>query len=166
MNDHSPEDEERTSRVAAGLAAAGIDAGIVTLPDSAATAALAAEALGVEVGAIANSLLFIADDAPLLVMTSGAHRVDTAALARRIGVHRIRRASADQVLEATGQRVGGVSPTGHPAPVRTIVDESLAGYDQLWAAGGTTHAVFPLTFDELVRLTGGAVYSVEGEATS
>lgn len=162
MNDHSPEDEERTSRVAAGLAAAGIEAQIVTLPESAATAALAAEALGVEVGAIANSLVFIADDEPLLVMTSGAHRVDTAALARRIGVQRIRRASADQVLEATGQRVGGVSPTGHPATLRTIIDESLSRYDQLWAAGGTAHTVFPLTFDDLVRLTGGAVHSVEG----
>lgn len=166
MNDHSPEDEERTRRVAAGLAEAGIEGQIVTLPDSAATAALAAEALGVEVGAIANSLVFVADDEPLLVMTSGAHRVDTAALARRIGVQRIRRASADQVLEATGQRVGGVSPTGHPAVLRTIIDESLSRYDELWAAGGTAHAVFPLTFDELVRLTGGAVHSVEADTDS
>ncbi len=164
MNVDAIDDEERTRLVSAGLTAAGIESRIVTLPDSAATAALAAEALGVTVGAIANSLVFLADDEPLLVMTSGAHRVDTAALADRIGVRRIRRASAEQVLAATGQRVGGVSPTGHPAPLRTIVDESLADFDQLWAAGGTPHAVFPLTFAELVRLTRGTVCSVEPAA--
>jgi len=161
MNVDSHDDAERTRLVSDGLAAAGIESQIVMLPDSAATAALAAEALGVAVGAIANSLVFLADDEPLLVMTSGAHRVDTAALAARIGVRRIRRATPEQVLEATGQRVGGVSPTGHPAPLRTIVDESLATFDQLWAAGGTPHAVFPLTFIELVRLTGATVCSVE-----
>ncbi|WP_040166129.1 YbaK/EbsC family protein [Microbacterium gorillae] len=152
---------ERSRLVAAALERADIPGRIVTLPDSAATAPLAAAALGVEVGAIANSLIFWADDAPLLVMTSGAHRVDTAALAERIGAGKLKRATPDQVLAATGQRIGGVAPTGHPAPVRTVVDAALAEFPELWAAGGTPHTVFPLTFDELVRLTGGTVADVD-----
>jgi len=151
----------RSRLVHEALRAAGIAGDIVVLPDAAHTAVAAAEALGVEVGAIANSLVFECDGAPLLVMTSGAHRVDTAALAERLGRGRITRASADAVREATGQVIGGVAPTGHPAPLETIVDEALAAYPQLWAAGGTPHTVFPLTFDELVALTGGRVAKVD-----
>ncbi|MFT4134946.1 YbaK/EbsC family protein [Microbacterium sp.] len=151
----------RSRLVHDALRAAGIPGDIVVLPDAASTAQLAAAALGVEVGAIANSLVFWCDEAPLLVMTSGAHRVDTAALAARLGRGRIRRATPDQVREATGQAIGGVAPTGHPAPIQTVVDEALAGYPRLWAAGGTPHTVFPLTFDELVRLTGGTVAAVD-----
>lgn len=150
----------RSRVVADALVTAGISGEIVVLPDAASTAPLAAAALGVEVGAIANSLVFVSDGEPLLVMTSGAHRVDTAALAARLGVGRIARAPVDEVREATGQAIGGVAPTGHPAPLTTIVDEALAAYPRLWAAGGTPHTVFPLTFDELVQLTGGAVMGV------
>ena len=150
----------RSRLVHDALRAAGIPGDIVVLPDAASTAALAAAALGVEVGAIANSLVFQCDGAPLLVMTSGAHRVDTAALAARLGRGRMSRATPDQVREATGQAIGGVAPTGHPAPLETLVDEDLARYPQIWAAGGTPHTVFPMTFDELVRLTGGRVVSV------
>lgn len=139
---------------------AGVAGEIVVLPDAASTAALAAAALGVEVGAIANSLVFWSDGEPLLVMTSGAHRVDTARLAERLGRGEIRRASVDQVRTATGQAIGGVAPTGHPAPLTTVVDEDLARYARIWAAGGTPHTVFPLTFDQLVRLTGGTVLAV------
>lgn len=151
----------RSRLVHDALRAAGITGEIVVLPDAASTAALAAAALGIEVGAIANSLVFWSDDAPLLVMTSGAHRVETAALAARTGRGRIRRASAEQVREATGQAIGGVAPTGHPAPLPTLIDEDLAGYPQIWAAGGTPHTVFPMTFDELVALTGGQVVKVD-----
>ena len=150
----------RSRLVADRLAEAGIDTTITTLPEGAHTAAAAAEALGVEVGAIANSLVFWSDGAPLLVMTSGAHRVDTSALAERLGRTEIRRASPEQVREATGQVIGGVAPTGHPSPLVTVVDEALASFPELWAAGGTPHTVFPLTFDELVRLTAGTVTSV------
>lgn len=143
------------------LRAAGIPGDIVVLPDAASTAPLAAAALGVEVGAIANSLVFWSDGEPLLVMTSGAHRVDTAALAERLGRGKIARATADQVRDATGQAIGGVAPTGHPAPLMTIVDEALAAFPQIWAAGGTPHTVFPLTFDELVHVTGGTVARVD-----
>ena len=125
------------------------------------TAATAAAQLGVEVGAIANSLVFMSDGEPLLVMTSGAHRVDTAALAERLGRTSIRRATPEQVREATGQVIGGVAPTGHPNALLTVVDEHLAEYPELWAAGGTPQTLFPLTFDDLVRLTGGTVLRVD-----
>lgn len=151
----------RSRLVHDALRTAGITGEIVVLPDAASTAVLAAAALGVEVGAIANSLVFWSDGEPLLVMTSGAHRVDTAALAARLERTRIQRATPEQVRAATGQAIGGVAPTGHPAPLITVVDEDLAGYPEIWAAGGTPHTVFPLTYDELVRLTGGTVAKVD-----
>ncbi|MFJ2776806.1 YbaK/EbsC family protein [Kitasatospora sp. NPDC087315] len=145
----------RSLTVAAALAAAGLTGEIRVLPDSARTAAEAAAALGCEVGAIAGSLVFQCDGAPLLVMTSGAHRVDTAYLADRLGTGPIERATAQQVRDATGQAIGGVAPTGHPARLRTVVDTALAGHDVLWAAAGHPHTVVPMTYDELLRLTGG-----------
>ena len=151
----------RSRLVRDALDAAGIEGEIVVLPDSAATAALAAAALGVEVGQIANSLVFWSDGEPLLVMTSGAHRVDTAALAERLGRRSIARATPEQVRQATGQAIGGVAPTGHPAPLPTVVDEALGGYEVIWAAAGTPHTVFPLTFGDLVRLTGGTIARVD-----
>ena len=161
MTDAAPALSPRSVLVRDALRAAGVPGEIVVLPDAASTAVLAADALGIEVGAIANSLVFWSDDEPLLVMTSGAHRVETAALAARLGRGRIARATPEQVREATGQAIGGVAPTGHPAPLLTVVDEDLAGYSEIWAAGGTPHTVFPLTFDELVRLTGGVVAKVD-----
>ncbi len=127
---------------------------VVVLPDTVHTAALAAEALGCPVGAIANSLLFDADGSPVLILTSGAHRVDTAKVAADLGVGTLRRATPDFVRTHTGQVIGGVSPLGHPAPVPTYVDPSLRGYDQIWAAAGHPAAVFSTTYDELVALTG------------
>lgn len=157
MSAHLP---ERSRLVHDALRAAGVLGDIVVLPDAAATAALAAEALGVPAGAIANSLVFWSDGEPLLVMTSGAHRVDTAALAARLGRASIVRATPEQVRAATGQVIGGVAPTGHPAPLVTIVDEDLEAYPEIWAAGGTPHTVFPLTFAQLVALTDGTVTTV------
>ncbi len=138
------------------LAAAGVPGRVRILPDAAPTAVAAAEQLGVEVGAIANSLVFAtAEDQPLLVLTSGAHRVDTAKVAALVGTARLSRATPEFVYAATGQRIGGVAPVGHPAPLPTLVDRDLAGYPQVWAAGGIPHAVFPTTFDELIALTRG-----------
>jgi prolyl-tRNA editing enzyme YbaK/EbsC (Cys-tRNA(Pro) deacylase) len=125
------------------------------LPTAAHTAVAAAEALGIEVGAIANSLIFAADDAPLLVLTSGAHRVDTAGLAASLGVTHLRRATPEFVREHTGQVIGGVAPVGHPRPLRTLVDTALAAYAEVWAAGGVPQAVFPSTYAELLRITAG-----------
>ena len=141
------------------LRAAGITGDVRWLDDSAPTAVAAAAALGVDVGAIANSLVFLLDGAPLLVMTSGSHRVDTGWLGEQLG-GTIKRADADTVKQATGQTIGGVAPIGHPAPLRTIVDAHLATYPQLWAAAGHAHTVFPLSFDELVRITNGDIRAV------
>ncbi|WP_020664985.1 YbaK/EbsC family protein [Amycolatopsis benzoatilytica] len=149
-----------TQNVQNALETAGAAGQARTLPQSTRTAAEAADALGCEVGAIANSLVFMADGQPLLVLTSGAHRVDVEALAARLGRERIRRAKPDEVRAATGQVIGGVSPVGHPAPVETVVDEALRRYPQLWAAAGTPNSVFPTSFDELVRITEGAVVRV------
>jgi prolyl-tRNA editing enzyme YbaK/EbsC (Cys-tRNA(Pro) deacylase) len=134
---------------------------VVILPDSVHTAALAAEALGCEVGAIANSLLFDADGSPVLILTSGAHRVDTATTAAAIGVDRLRRASPEFVREHTGQVIGGVSPIGHPAPVPTYLDSWLRRYDAVWAAAGHPAAVFCTTYDELLAMTGATEIEVE-----
>ena len=134
---------------------------IVVLPDSVHTAALAAEALGCEVGAIANSLLFDADGQPVLILTSGAHRVDTTRVAERIGVPALHRATPDFVREHTGQVIGGVSPIGHPAPVPTYVDPWLRKYDEVWAAAGHPAAVFSSSFDELVAMTGAVETEVD-----
>jgi prolyl-tRNA editing enzyme YbaK/EbsC (Cys-tRNA(Pro) deacylase) len=149
----------RVQDVLDALHAGGADptrvARLTVLPDAVTTAATAAAALGVEVGQIANSLVFDADGEPLLVLTSGAHRVDTAKVAALVGVGEVGRAAPEFVREATGQVIGGVAPVGHPVPLRTLVDRALAAYDEVWAAGGIAHAVFPTTFDELVALTGG-----------
>jgi prolyl-tRNA editing enzyme YbaK/EbsC (Cys-tRNA(Pro) deacylase) len=143
------------------LQSAGVPGRVQLLGDAATTAASAATQLGVEVGAIANSLVFVTEAGqPVLVMTSGAHRVDTAKAARALGVAELNRASADTVYAATGQRIGGVAPVGHPAPLPTLIDRDLAQFPQIWAAGGIAHAVFPMTFDELISLTGGAVTDV------
>jgi prolyl-tRNA editing enzyme YbaK/EbsC (Cys-tRNA(Pro) deacylase) len=141
--------------VAGELAALGVKGQVRELAEPAPTAATAAAQLGCEVGAIANSLLFSADGEPLLVLTSGAHRVDTAKVAAELGVEKVRRADPDFVYASTGQRIGGVAPVGHPKPVTTLVDVALQSYDVVWAAAGHVHTVFPTTFDELVRITSG-----------
>lgn len=142
-------------RVVAALRAGGVEAEVRRFDDPVPTAAAAAEALGCDVGAIANSLVFDADGFPLLVLASGAHRVDTGKVAALIGAQRVRRASPDFVLAATGQEVGGVAPVGHPAPLRTVVDTDLATFPVLWAGGGDHHTMFSATYADLLRVTGG-----------
>lgn len=137
------------------LAAAGATGAVRELDSSARTAALAAASLNVPVGAIANSLVFAADFAPLLVLTSGAHRVDTALLAKTLHVATINRADPDFVRQHTGQVIGGVAPVGHPQPLRTVVDVALAEFPHVWAAAGHPSAVFETSFDELLKITGG-----------
>ncbi|MEH1059375.1 YbaK/EbsC family protein [Micromonospora sp. CPCC 206171] len=134
---------------------AGAPSLVRLLPEAVHTAAAAAAALGVDAGAIANSLVFEADGEPLLVLTSGAHRVDTAELAARLGVTRLRRATPEFVREHTGQVIGGVAPVGHPRPLRTLVDIALQEYAEIWAAGGVPQAVFPSTYADLLRITAG-----------
>lgn len=134
---------------------------VVVLPESVHTAALAAEALGCEVGAIANSLVFDDHGSPLLVLTSGAHRVDTTATAARIGAGTLGRADAEFVRRHTGQVIGGVSPIGHTTPVPTWIDTWLQRHPVVWAAAGHPAAVFSTTYDELLALTGATPVDVE-----
>ena len=141
----------------------GVSGDVRELPEPAPTAATAAAQLGCEVGAIANSLIFNADGAPLLVLTSGAHRVDTGRVAALIGAAKVKRADPDFVRESTGQVIGGVAPVGHPAPLRTLVDQHLSAYDVVWAAAGHPHTVFPTSFGELVRITGGTPATVSAD---
>ncbi len=147
-------------RVRDALRAAGSAAEIVATGEPSPTAAAAAAQLDVEVGQIANSLVFDADGEPVLILTSGAHRVDTDHVARMIGAQSLQRATATFVRDATGQPIGGVAPLGHPRPVRTYIDVALERWPVVWAAGGHPHYVFATTFDELVRVTGAHVLSV------
>jgi prolyl-tRNA editing enzyme YbaK/EbsC (Cys-tRNA(Pro) deacylase) len=130
------------------------------LDDSARTAKEAADALGIEVGQIASSLVFLADGDPILVMASGGHRVDTEKLSAILDGATITKANADDVRRATGFAIGGVAPVGHPEPLRTIVDIALSRYDVVWAAGGHPHYVFPTNYDELLRITAGEAAEV------
>jgi len=147
-------------RVVAALQEAGVPADVRRFEEPVPTAAAAAEALGCDVGAIANSLVFDADGEPLLVLASGAHRVDTGKVAALVGAAKVRRAAPELVLAATGQEVGGVAPVGHPAPLRTVVDVDLAGYPVVWAGGGDHHTMFAATYEQLLDLTGGTAAAV------
>jgi prolyl-tRNA editing enzyme YbaK/EbsC (Cys-tRNA(Pro) deacylase) len=142
-------------KVAVALRELGVAGEVTELPEPAPTAATAAAQLGCDVGAIANSLVFSADGLPLLVLTSGAHRVDTRRVARLTGAGSVTRADPEFVYAATGQRIGGVAPAGHPQPLRTLVDRWLERYEVVWAAAGHPHTVFPTSFAELVRITDG-----------
>jgi prolyl-tRNA editing enzyme YbaK/EbsC (Cys-tRNA(Pro) deacylase) len=151
-------------QVRAWLAAAGHPGQVVTLADSARTAAEAAAALGCEVAQIAKSLIFATSGDPpgggVLVIASGANRVDEARIAALLG-EPIGKATAAQVRQWTGYAIGGVPPVAHQTALTTFVDADLGQYDQIWAAAGHPHAVFALTFADLVRWTGGTVAEVK-----
>ena len=154
------QEQESVIRVRECLAAAEVPGQVRRLDDSARTAAQAAAALGVEVGQIASSLVFLADGKPVLVVASGGHRVDTDKVAAILGASEVSKASADDVRTATGFAIGGVAPVGHPEPLRTVIDVALSQYDEVWAAGGHPHYVFPTSYDELLRITAGEAAEV------
>ena len=143
-------------RVQRALDHHGIDPQIVHLDETARTAFDAANALGIEVGQVASSIVFrLPDDLPLLVITSGRHRVDTVLVANFLHIEKLLRADADFVRKWSGFAIGGVSPLAWTSPnVRIIIDVALADYDIIWAAAGHPHAVFPTTYDQLVAITG------------
>ena len=147
-------------RVVDVLAAAGLQVDVREFDTPTRTADDAAAALGVPVGAIVKSLVFVADGAPVLVLTSGDHRVDTAAVAAALGCESVTRADADLVRAATGFPIGGVPPVAHPTPLRTLIDSHIASFDVVWAAAGTPNAVFATTYADLERVTGAAAADV------
>ena len=168
-------DHPSVLRVAAALANAGHHANITALNDAARTAREAAQGLGIEVGQVASSIVFgIAAEpeaTPLLVITSGQHKVDTHRVAEFLGVDALLRADADFVRRWSGFAIGGVSPvgwqaentvelsvTGHPQQLQILVDTALNNWDEIWAAAGHPHTVFPTSFAELVRMTGGTPF--------
>jgi prolyl-tRNA editing enzyme YbaK/EbsC (Cys-tRNA(Pro) deacylase) len=147
--------------VQSALEAQGVQLNVVELSQSTRTAAEAAAAIGCTVAQIAKSLVFrgTQTDQPVLVIASGTNRVDEHKVAALVG-EPITKADAAFVRTHTGFAIGGVAPVGHPQPLRTLLDQDLLQYDQLWAAAGTPHAVFPITPSELVQITNGDVVAV------
>ena len=142
-------------RVIAALAEHGLTGAVNVLSDSARTAQEAASALGIEVGQIASSLIFkLPDGSPLLVITSGRHRVDTDLVAKNLGIEKLGRVDADYVKEKSGFSIGGVAPIGWVSPATILIDQALNDYQVVWAAAGHPHAVYPTTFAELLECTG------------
>ena len=141
-------------RVAQALKDYQMDGQIKVLSDSARSAAEAASALGVEVGQIASSILFkLSDNSPLLVITSGRHRVNTELVAKSLNISELGRVDADYVKDRSGFSIGGVAPIGWLNPATIIIDEALNDYEVVWAAAGHPHAVFPTTYSELAEIT-------------
>ena len=155
-------------RVKAAIEANALPGEIKVLSESAKTALDAAKGLGIAVGQIASSLVFkLPDHTPLLIITSGRHRVDTGLVAEQLAVAQLSRADADWVKSVSGFSVGGVAPIGWQSEdlsvrVTIVIDTALSEYEQIWAAAGHPHAVFPTSFDELQRVTG-AIPMVVGE---
>ena len=155
-----------TARVAAALAAAGIEAEIREFSSATRTAQQAADTLGVPVGAIVKSLCFVADGVPVMLLVSGANRADLQKVQRLLGASEVARADADTVRAATGYAIGGVPPLGHATRLRLLLDRDLRQYDVLWAAAGTPHSVFRLDPALLAHLTGGDWADVVEEASA
>ena len=138
-------------RVVSALTDSGIKGQVHVLSESARTAQEAATALGIEVGQIASSLIFkLMDGSPLLIITSGRHRVDTELVARTLEIEKLDRVDADYVKEKSGFSIGGVAPIGWISPATILIDLALNDYDVVWAAAGHPHAVYPTSFAELV----------------
>jgi prolyl-tRNA editing enzyme YbaK/EbsC (Cys-tRNA(Pro) deacylase) len=146
-------DPDAVANVRRALVAAGAVDTVAVLESAVPTAAAAAAALGCDVAAITNSLVFDLDGAPLLILASGAAKVDVRKVATLLGSGKIRRADPDFVLNHTGQRVGGVAPVGHPEKIKTLLDSSLQEHALLWAGAGDHNSMFSITYKELQRIT-------------
>lgn len=147
-------------RVQQALESLGISAKVTILTQSARTAQQAADALGTTVSQIIKSLVFMAGEAPLLVETSGSNRVDTGKLEKLLRTP-VRRASADEVRQYTGFAIGGVPPVGHARPIKTLIDQDLMQYEEIFAAGGLPEAIFRTTPQDLLKMTGGQLADVK-----
>ena len=148
-------EKSAVKRVVAAMETFSIKGEIKVLTETAKSAAEAAAGLGILVGQIASSIIFkLPDQSPLLVITSGRHRVDTELVASKLGVEKLERVDADYVKEISGFSIGGVAPIGWlTSPAITLIDEALDDYEVIWAAAGHPHAVFPTTYSELLGCT-------------
>jgi Cys-tRNA(Pro) deacylase len=145
------------ARVVDAATAGGLQIDVRRFPEGTRTAADAARAVGCDVAQIVKSLVFVDGDRPVVALVSGANRVDLAKLARAAGTASVRRADGDEVRTLTGFAIGGVPPFGHATPATVLVDRDLARHDTVWAAAGLPDAVFPVSPDDLVRVSGGSV---------
>ena len=141
--------------VTAAAAAAGLDISVRRFPEGTRTAEDAARAIGCSVAQIVKSLIFMADEEPVLALVSGANRVDMGRLATATGATEARRASGDEARAAGGYAIGGVPPFGHPQPLTVLIDGDLLDHEELWAAAGLPDAVFAIAPEELLRVSGG-----------
>ena len=142
---------ERFTRAAEAV---GLHPRILEFPEGTRTARDAAAAVGCEVGQIVKSLVFVAGTEPILALTSGPNRADTERLSALLGGVPVRRADPEEAREATGFAIGGTPPFGHPRPLRVFCDRDLLGYEEVWAAAGTPHAVFAIAPTDLLRASG------------
>ncbi|MGX9900928.1 YbaK/EbsC family protein [Arthrobacter sp. SA17] len=151
---------DAVANVQRALVEAGVRDTVKVFEAKVPTASAAASVLGCELAAITNSLVFELDGGPLLILASGAARVDTDYVAAQLGTGRIRRATARFVLEHTGQEVGGVAPLGHPHKIRTLLDSTLEEHQILWAGAGDHNSMFSITYRDLQRITDAEVMDV------
>ena len=135
----------------------GLAVEVHRFPEGTKTAADAARAVGCQLGQIVKSLVFVADGRPIVALTSGANRADTARLGEALRAQEVRRATPEEARTATGFAIGGTPPFGYPEPLQVVVDEALLAYEDVWAAAGTPDAVFPLSPHDLIRASGGRV---------
>lgn len=147
-------------RVRQAAAALGVAVEVTRFPEGTRTAADAAAAIGCDVGQIVKSIVVVADEGPVVVLTSGRNRVDYARVEAALGVHGVRRADAEEARAATGYPIGGTAPFGYPGPVPMLLDRGLLAYPEVWAAAGTPDTVFPVSPDDLARATGAGTADV------
>jgi Cys-tRNA(Pro) deacylase len=138
----------------------GLELEVREFPAGTPTAADAARAVGCDVGQIVKSLVFMADERPVLVLTSGRNRVDLARVGKQLGAGEVRKADASQVRAATGFAIGGTPPFGHPRQLEVLIDQDLTAFDEVWAAAGTPRHVFAISPPDLIRASGGTVCDV------
>jgi Cys-tRNA(Pro) deacylase len=141
------------ARVVAAAHDAGLDIDVVRFPEGTRTAADAARAVGCEVAQIVKSLVFVADERPVIALVSGANRLDVARLAAELGAREVRRADGDEARQATGYSIGGVPPFGHASSLTVVMDRDLTEHAPVWAAAGLPDAVFEVTPTDLERVS-------------
>jgi len=149
-----------TDRVQDYLTQHGVDSKVIQLDKSTRTAQMAAGAIGTELGSIVKSLIFVADDQPVLALVAGDRRADLAKLGQVLAANTVRIAKAEEVREKTGYAIGGVPPVGHRDPLPTVIDQSLGRFDTVYAAAGSPRAIFPIQYEKLLELTQGNVTDI------